>query len=197
MQARLDRLVEGLEQRTAVVARQAARVAAGKRPRGKCPRSDVSAHAAEVAQARYASEGLRYLSGELRQLLGVVVLTATSVMPILVRHGELEALLALLEELSQGAPAALQHDLGKLATLLRAALPQLTLFAPGLEAVQTQALEGLGPAAVQLLGWAWQHRAILGPTSTALLEGVPAPGGILVGRLGWGGARQQCRRELA
>lgn len=174
VQARLDRLVEGLEQRTTVVARQAARVAAGKRPRGKCPRSDVQVHAAEVAQARSASEGLRYLSGELRQLLGVVVLTATGVMPNTVRQGELEALLALLEELSQVAPASMQHDLSRLVTLLRAALPHLTLFAPGLDAVQTQAMQVLGPAAVQLLGWAWQRRAILGPTSTALLKGVPA-----------------------
>jgi hypothetical protein len=134
----------------------------------------VQVHAAEVAQARSASEGLRYLSGELRQLLGVVVLTATGVMPNTVRQGELEALLALLEELSQVAPASMQHDLSRLVTLLRAALPHLTLFAPGLDAVQTQAMQVLGPAAVQLLGWAWQRRAILGPTSTALLKGVPA-----------------------
>ncbi len=56
VQARLYRLVEGLQQRTAVVARQAARVAAGKRPRGKCPKSDVKAHAAELAQAQYACQ---------------------------------------------------------------------------------------------------------------------------------------------
>lgn len=66
MQARLDRQVEGLQQRVPVVARQAARVAAGKRPRGKCPKSDVGAHAAELAQGQYVCEGLRYLSGELR-----------------------------------------------------------------------------------------------------------------------------------
>lgn len=174
IQARLDRLLEGLEQRNAVVARQAARVAAGKRPRGKCPRSDVQAHAAEVAQARYVSEGLRYLCGELRELLAVVVLTDTGVMAATVRQGELEALLALLEELGQVAPASMQHDLESLVTLLRAALPHLTLFAPGLDAVQAQAVQVLGPAAVRLLGWAWQRRAILGPTSKALVEGVPA-----------------------
>src|SRR5713101_4124289 len=76
VQARLDRRLEELEQQTAVVARQAARLAAGQRPRGRCPKSDVAAHAAELAQARYACEGLGYLSGELRHLLGVVVLTA-------------------------------------------------------------------------------------------------------------------------
>ena len=103
MQARLERLVEGLRERTPVVARQAARVAAGQRPRGKCPKSDVKAHAAELAQAQYACEGLRYLSGELRHLLGVVVLTAQGIMQSHVRQGELEALVALLEELSQVA----------------------------------------------------------------------------------------------
>src|SRR5947209_15481936 len=66
VQARLDRQVAELQQRTPVVMRQAARLAAGKRPRGKCPKTDVAAHAADLAQATYACEGLRYLTGELR-----------------------------------------------------------------------------------------------------------------------------------
>ena len=174
VQARLDRQAEGLRQQTAVVARQAARVAAGKRPRGKHPRSDVAAHAASVAQAQYACEGLRYLSGELRRLLGVVVLTAQGVMPSSVRQEELEALVALLDELSQEAPDSMQHELARLVTLLRAALPHLVLFAPGLDAWQEYAGHVLGSGAVRLLGWAWQRRAILGPTAKALLESVPA-----------------------
>jgi hypothetical protein len=173
-QARLDRQVEELQQRVPVVARQAARVAAGKRPRGKCPKSDVQAHAAELAQAQYASEGLRYLSGELRHLLGVVVLTAQGLMPSDVRQAELEALLALLDELSQVAPDSMQHELVRLVTLLRAALPQLVLFAPVLDGLQDQAQQALGPKAVRLLGWAWQRRAILGPSRKELLAGVPA-----------------------
>ena len=174
VQARLERLVEGLKQRTPVVARQAARLAAGKRPRGKCPKSDVKAHATELAQAQYACEGLRYLSGELRHLLGVVVLTAQGIMQSHVRQGELEALVALLEELSQVAPSSMQHDLTRLATLVRAALPHLVLFAPGLDGLQEQACQALGPSALHLLGWAWQRRAILGPSSKDLLESVPA-----------------------
>ncbi len=51
-----------------------------------------------------------------------------------VRQGELEALVALLEELSQVAPSSMQHDLTRLATLVRAALPHLVLFAPELDA---------------------------------------------------------------
>lgn len=174
VQARLDRQVEALQQQTAVVARQAARVAAGQRPRGRCPKSDVDAHAAELAQAQYVCEGLRYLSRELRCLLGVVVLTAQGLMPSRVRQAELEALLTLLDELSQAAPDSMQHELVRLVTLLRAALPQLVLFAPALDGLQEQACQALGPAAVHLLGWAWQRRAVLGPSSKALLESVPA-----------------------
>ncbi len=174
VQARLDRLLERLQQQVPVVARQAARVAAGKRPRGKCPRSDVSAHATELARAQYTCEGLRYLSGELRHLLGVVVLTAQGIMPTAVRQGELEALVALLDELSQEAPDSMQHELVRLVTLLRAALPHLVLFAPGLDALQEYAGHVLGPRAVYLLGWAWQRRAMLGPTTKALLESMPA-----------------------
>ena len=174
VQARLERQLAELQQRTPVVARQAARLAAGKRPRGKCPKTDVAAHAADLAQAQYACEGLRYLTGELRHLLGVVVLTAQGVMPGRVRQGELEALLALLDELSQVAPASMQHELVRLVTLLGAALPHLVLFAPELDALQEHACQVLGPSALHLLGWAWQRRAILGPTTKELLESVPA-----------------------
>src|SRR5712692_7172969 len=53
VQARLERQLAEQKQRTPVVARQAARLAAGQQPRGKCPKTDVAAHAAEVAQAQY------------------------------------------------------------------------------------------------------------------------------------------------
>src|SRR6266852_2230781 len=147
--------------------------AAGKRPRGKCPKTDVAAHAADLAQAQYACEGLRYLSGELRHLLGVVVLTPQGIMPSAVRQGELEALLALLDELSQVAPASMQHELARLVTLLGAALPQLVLFAPQLDALQEAASGQLGAWALHLVGWAWQRRAVLGPSRQKLLEGLP------------------------
>jgi len=173
VQGRLDRQVAELQQRTPVVARQAARLAAGKRPRGKCPKTDVAAHAADLAQAQYACEGLRYLSGELRHLLGVVVLTPQGIMPSAVRQGELEALLALLDELSQVAPASMQHELARLVTLLGAALPQLVLFAPQLDALQEAASGQLGAWALHLVGWAWQRRAVLGPSRQKLLEGLP------------------------
>ncbi len=104
----------------------------------------------------------------------MVVLTAQGVMPRSVRQGELDALLALLDELSQVAPASMQHELARLVTWLGAALPHLVLFAPGLDALQEQACQALGPSALHLLGWAWQRRAILGPTTKDLLTSVPA-----------------------
>jgi hypothetical protein len=194
VQARLERQVAELQQRTPVVARQAARLAAGKRPRGKCPKTDVAAHAAELAQAQYACEGLRYLSGELRHLLGVVVLTPQGLMPSAVRQGELEALLALLDELSQLAPASMQHELARLVTLLGAALPHLVLFAPGLDALQEQACQVLGPSALHQasLGVAAtshpgpDHQGVAGQCACRLAIGRCIP----AGRLGGGRARQ-------
>ena len=84
-------------------------------------------------------------------------------MPSAVRQGELEALLALLDELSQLAPASMQPE-----------LPQLVLLAPALDELQEQVAHLLGPSALRLLGWAWQRRAILGPSTKALLARVPA-----------------------
>ncbi len=94
-------------------------------------------------------------------------------MPSAVRQGELEALLALLDELSQVAPASMQHELARLVTLLGAALPQLVLFAPQLDALQEAASGQLGAWALHLVGWAWQRRAVLGPSRQKLLEGLP------------------------
>lgn len=168
IQARLDRLVERLEQQVPVVARQAA----GRGLRGKRPKSDVRAHAAELAQARYVAESLRYLSGELHRLLEVV-LTAQGLMPSAVRLGELDTVLILLDELSQTAPSAMQPELRKLVTRLGAALPQLVLFAPALDGLQMATAAQLGPQALHLLGWAWQRRAILGKSRAQLLEGLP------------------------
>ena len=176
VQARLEHLVQRLEQQVPVVARQAARLAAGKGLRGKNPKSDVGAHAAQLTQARYVAASLGYLSSELQRLLEVVVLAdrpGQGVMPSSVRQGELETLLVLLDELPEAAPVDMQHELTRLVTLLRAALPHLVLFASALDAVQDEACQLLGAEAVRLLAWAWQRRAILGPSRQKLLEGLP------------------------
>lgn len=177
VQARLDRQVERLKAQSVVVARQAARLGAGKRALGRHPKSDASAHAAEVAQAQYVADSLRYLSAELHRLLDVVVLAAQppeEVLSSASRQSELETMLALLDELSGLAPRGMQHELVRLVTLLRAALPQLVLFALALDAPQASASQALGPSAIHLLGWAWQRRAILGPSRQALFAALPA-----------------------
>jgi hypothetical protein len=177
VQARLDRVVERLKAQSAVVARQAARLAAGKRPLGRCPKSDVSAHAAQLAQAQYVANSLGYLSSQLHRLLDVVVLAEQPMQGVLssrVRQEELETVLALLEELRHVAPSGQEVELTRLVTLLRAALPQLVLFTPGLDGLQAVASQELGASALHLLGWAWQRRAILGPSRQALLAALPA-----------------------
>ena len=83
-------------------------------------------------------------------------------------------MLVLLDELRQVAPSGQEGELSRLVTLLRAALPQLVLFAPGLDALQASACQALGPSAVHLLGWAGPRRSILGPSREALLAAVPA-----------------------
>lgn len=176
VQGRVDRLVERLEKQASTVARQAVRLAAGQRPRGAHPQSDVAAHAALLAQAQYLASSLRYLLGELRRLLEVVVLAPQAEAGVLssqVRQGELETVLALLEEVSQQAPEAVREDVTALVSHLQAALPHLVCFAPSLDAVQDELSHLLGAQALHLLAWAWQRRAILGPSRADLLADLP------------------------
>jgi hypothetical protein len=49
-------------------------VAAGLKPRGGNPQTDVSAHALRVARAKRVVDDVRYLGRELHRLLSVVVL---------------------------------------------------------------------------------------------------------------------------
>lgn len=176
VQGRLDRLVEGLQNQTKTVARQADRLAEGKKPRGAHPVSDVAAHAAQLRQAQNVASSSRYLSGELRRLLEVVVLappTEPGILSSQRRREELATLLTLLSELCEQAPLAVQRDLSKLWHHVQLALPHLVVFADSLEQVQQEATEQLGTAAVSLLAWAWQHRAVLGPHPEHLVAGLP------------------------
>jgi hypothetical protein len=80
MQGRLDRWVQQVEGQTASVQRQAARLAAGRRPVGRNPRTDLVAHTADCARARSVADALRYLTSLLRDLPEVVVLTPTGLL---------------------------------------------------------------------------------------------------------------------
>lgn len=176
VQGRLDRAVARLEGRTATVERQAARVAAGRRPRGHHPRTDVAAHAAEVAAARRLAEGVRYLAGVLHDLLEVVVVTPLG-RPLdeAARRRELGALLALLAELAEAAPAGPRTEVTRLHRHIGAALPGLLAFAAPLDRVHRDVAGVLGDDGVALVAWAWQRRAILGPGPDELVAQFPAP----------------------
>ena len=173
VQRRLDRRQADLAERSATVARQAARVAAGQRPRGRQPRTDADAHAAALAQATQAADNLCYLSRELHALLEAVVPGQGDVLDSTARQDEATTLLALLADARAAAPAASRHDLTRLHTALERALPGLLAFAAPLDGVQQEARARLGHAALSTLAWAWQRRATLGPRSQDLLALLP------------------------
>src|SRR5262249_3373967 len=123
LQGRLDRKVRDLRERTAVVARQAARVAAGLRPKGRNPQTDPAAHAAHLAAVERGAEGVRYLMQELRRLLSVVVLDHRGVVDARQRQTELDSLLLLLAEIAESADAAGQGLVRQLHQTVTDALP--------------------------------------------------------------------------
>jgi hypothetical protein len=173
VQGRLDRWLAQVEAQTAGVQRQAARVAAGRRPLGRHPRTDLVAHAAACAQARATADALRFLTTTLHQLLEVVVLTPTGLLDAAGRDEELTALLALLDELASSAPAAQQAELARLHRHVTLARPGLLAFAPSLDRVHHDAAVVLGPTGVALVAWAWQRRAILAPRRDDLVAQFP------------------------
>jgi hypothetical protein len=116
-----------------------------------------------------------YLSGVLRQLLAVVVVTPVGLRDQRGREQEVSALLALLAELATDAPSAQRAEVVRLHRHLAGALPELLAWVGPLEAVQRDAAVILGPTGLALVGWAWQRRAILGPTTDDLVADFPRP----------------------
>ncbi len=176
VQERLDRAVAPLEDQTPTVERPAARVAAGQRPRGHHPRTDLAAHAAETVAARRLAAGVRYLTGVLHALLEVVVVTSPGrLLDGAARPGELAARLALLAELAAGAPAGPRPAVHRLHRHVSAARPGLLACVASLDRVQRDAAAVLGEGGVALVAWAWQRRALLGPTTDELVAQFPRP----------------------
>ena len=173
VQGRLDRRVTHVEAQTASVQRQAARIAAGRRPLGRNPRTDLVAHAAACAQARAVADALRFLTMTLHQLLEVTVLTPTGLLDAAGREDELTTLLALVDELAATAPPVQQAELARLRRHITLAGPGLLAFAPPLDRVQQDAAVVLGADGVALVAWAWQRRAILGPRRDELVAQFP------------------------
>jgi hypothetical protein len=136
---------------------------------------DPVAHAKDVRQMEYIASSFCYLTGELKILLGVVVLKEQSILGTKERQEELDTLLDLFSEVCETAPKSIKEDGKKLVRHVQLALPGLVSFCPELDAVQQQAIDQLGEAAVHLIGWAWLRRAILEPKSEKLAaDFVPA-----------------------
>lgn len=170
-QGRLDRRVAEETTRLATVERRAARLAEGKRPRGRPPTTDVAAQIARLAQASRTAEGVRYVSHELHRLVEVVVVDHRGVLDDTTRRQEIEAALALLAEVGAAALPAQQAEVAGLHRQFTQALPGLLAFAAPLAALQRDVATVLGATALTLVGWAWQRRAILGPTTDELVAG--------------------------
>jgi transposase-like protein len=173
VQNRLDRRLSEVQRQATTVERQAARVAAGQRPRGSKPNTDVAAHQAKLAQASRSAESVRYLTQVLRELLEVVVITPAGVLDGAARQADLDALVTLLAEVRDLAPAQQHQEIKRLHTHLVEALPDLVAFVAQLDAVQQDMSVLLGHDGLGLVAWAWQRRAILGPGLEALLALLP------------------------
>jgi transposase-like protein len=171
--ARLERHLRTLEAQTAVVERQAARLAQGQRARGRHPKTDVVAHRQEVAQAQRVVAGVRIVSEELRQLLEVVVLGQHGLLCAQQRQRELQAAMALLAELVEQALPLQQRSLQRLQTQVSASLPRLLTFVPQVDQVQHDLAVVLSAEAQALLGWAWLHRRELRWSSRDIVAAIP------------------------
>ena len=174
LQARLDRCLRDLEQQTPVVERQAERVAAGQRPKGRRPKTDLAAHVQDVAVAGRIAEGVRYLTHELHRLLAVVVLDRRGLLDATHRQAELTSLLTLLAELAATAPLPQQALVQQLQRLLQDTLPQLLTFVPQVEQVQHDLRAILSAKQQALVAWAWLRQQGLGWTSRDILAAIPA-----------------------
>jgi hypothetical protein len=173
VQARLERRVATLKARTPTVERQAARIAAGKRARGRNAQTDLAAHQSNLQQATRSADDVRFLTQELRRLWEVVVLDHRGVLTEAQRQSEVACALALLGEVAATAPAAQQQEIAALHKTLTAALPQLLTFVTQVAQVQADLHGQLGAEQQALLGWAWLRRKSLGWGSADIVAAVP------------------------
>ncbi len=174
IQGRLDRVVATLETQAAIAQRYVDRVAAGERPRGRQPRALDAGHAAHLASARRTAQALHYLTGELHDLLEVVVLRPCGVLDAATRQAELDTLLALLADVGTEAAPGQEVHLRSLHTTLTRAWPAALAFVAGVERVEQDLRGVVGVAGLALVAWAWQRRGILGPSTEEVVAGLPA-----------------------
>ncbi len=193
VQGRVERYLDKMQAQLATVVRQAERIATGQKARGAHPVTDVQAQTDLITQTSRIAEGLRYLFGELRRLCEVVVLAdqpSAGTMSSQMRYEELQSVLALVDEMEQQAPAALQREIHTVSKQVRLALPHLLLFTRGLDPLQEQAVAQLGAWAVHLIAWAWQRRHILGADLDELVKGFHPSWRVIASKLlhAWGQA---------
>ncbi|MCA1599591.1 MAG: hypothetical protein LC769_11380, partial [Chloroflexi bacterium] len=170
---RMERQLATLHARTAVVERQAARVATGAQPKGRNPQTDVAAHSAQVAAATRVVEEVAYLLQEVHRLLEVVVLDCHGLVDGARRQSELDAAVALLAEVVATSPALVQAEAQRVYSMLREALPRLVTFVAAVEQVQQDLRVVLARERQALLGWAWLRRKTLGWTERDVVAAVP------------------------
>ncbi len=174
VQGRVDRVAASLEAQAATAQRYAERLRAGQRPRGRQPVALDAVHVEQLRCAQRTGQALHYLTGELHALLEVVVLRPSGVLDAARRQAELDTLMALLGEVRDGAVPSQREHLRNLHSTLTRALPAALAFVAGVERVQ-QDLRGIvGEAGLALIAWAWQRRALLGPSTEELVAGLPA-----------------------
>lgn len=174
VQGRVNRRVKDLEARSQTVERQAARVAAGKRPLGKKPVTDPAIHRQSIATARYVADAVLYLGHELHRLLEVVVVQSGVLLDSKSRRDEIEALLALLDELAHTAPSPMDDQIRKIHTHISNALPGLLSFTHRLDHVHQDIGKVLEARAMILVAWAWQRRKKLQMKNEDILAGLPS-----------------------
>ena len=173
VQHRLARQLRTLEERTPTVVRQAARIAAGKKPRGGKPKTDVTAHEAEIGHLTRTVAELHAWSSMLRDGLAVVVLDRTGIQDEPCRQVELQTALELLAELQATAPSGVQGELKRLHTHVRLAAPALLTFVAPLDAVHADMQAVVGQPGLALIAWAWLRREVLGWDADQLVAGLP------------------------
>lgn len=173
LQAQLERTYRQLRDKSAVVSRQAQRIAKGERPRGRNPSSDVDAHALQLQQARALADNLDFLRTQLRRLWEVVVEGTGQLLSRETREAEIEAALQLLLELAEQAPSKHQSEFKQLHRNWSEVRYELLTFVEQIERVQQDLLNQVGQAEQALLGWAWLRRRQLGWSSTQIVERLP------------------------
>ncbi len=173
VQGRVNRVVARLQGQAATAQSYAERVAAGEKPRGRQPLALDTAHAGRLSAAQSTAQALEYLTSELQALLEVVVVRASGLLDAAKRQAELDTLLALLAEVRDRAASGQQAHLRSLHITLTRALPQALAFVVGVERVQQEMHAVVGDGGLALIGWAWQRRALLGPSTEQVVEGLP------------------------